>query len=132
MTGVQTCALPIFGSIDERQKIGQGLLTDIARRNEDIPQTSIVCQTGRVGDVLYIGEGFGIRVSNAWTLVFQTKGNDIVWLEIIMANLMGRGLRDIVVLAIEAAEVAARTGYRQALSARMEMIKRFLLYRVDS
>ncbi len=90
-----------------------------------------MCQTGRVGDVLYIGEGFGIRVSNAWTLVFQTKGNDIVWLETIMANLMGRGLRDIVVLTIEAAEVAARTGYRQALSARVEMIKRFLLYRID-
>ena len=34
-------------------------------------------QTGTVGDILDIGEGLGLGVGNARTMVFPAEGNDV-------------------------------------------------------
>jgi hypothetical protein len=52
--------------------------------------------------------------------------------EVVMAYDGRCHLGYLVVLTIQATEVAARAGDRQTRRARMEMIQRFLLYRVDS
>lgn len=49
-----------------------------------------------------------------------------------MRNFARSDLRDIVVLAVQATEVATRAGDRQALGAWMKMIERLLLDRVNS
>ena len=48
-----------------------------------------------------------------------------------MIDISGRGLRNVVVLTVQTAEIATRTGERQTRRARMEMVQRLLLYRVD-
>ena len=51
--------------------------------------------------------------------------------EVVMADDGRCHLGYLVVLAIQATEVATRTSDRQTRRARVEMIQRFLLYRVD-
>jgi hypothetical protein len=51
--------------------------------------------------------------------------------EVVMANVRRCYLGYLVVLTIQATEVAARTSDRQARRARVEMIQRFLLDRVN-
>ena len=48
-----------------------------------------------------------------------------------MIDISGRGLRNVVVLTVQTAEVATRTGERQTRRARMEMVQRLFFYRVD-
>ena len=48
-----------------------------------------------------------------------------------MIDILRRHLRNIVVLTVQAAEVAARTGQRQARRTRMEMVQWLLLNGVD-
>ena len=48
-----------------------------------------------------------------------------------MLNLGGRDLRDIVVLTIQTTEVATCTGEGKTRRTWMEMIERFLFYRID-
>ena len=48
-----------------------------------------------------------------------------------MIDISGRHLRNVVVLAVQATKVTARTGQGQTCCTRMEMIKRFLLYGVN-
>ena len=43
-------------------------------------------QTGAVGDVFEVGEGFGIGVGDAWTVVLLTEGNDSFWRQVIVVN----------------------------------------------
>ena len=48
-----------------------------------------------------------------------------------MTHIRWRYLRNLVVLTVQATEIAARTGNGEALGARMEMVQRFLLDGVD-
>jgi hypothetical protein len=59
------------GSIEIRQQVGQWLLTDIARRNEDIPKSCLMGQPCTIDDILEIGQRLSIGVSDTWTLVLQ-------------------------------------------------------------
>ena len=51
-------------------------MADVAGCYEDVPETSFVSQPGTVGNVLDIGEGFGVGVGNAWTTVFLAEGDE--------------------------------------------------------
>jgi len=48
-----------------------------------------------------------------------------------MIDISGRGLRNIVVLTVQTAKVAARAGQRQTRRTRMEVVQRLFFYRVD-
>ncbi len=49
-----------------------------------------------------------------------------------MIDISGCGLRNIVVLTVQATEVTTRTGQRQTRRARMEVVQRLFFYWVDS
>ena len=119
------------GGIEIRQQVGQRLLTDIACRDEDVPEACLMCQSGGVGDVFYIGERLGVGVGDARTVVLPAEGDDSLGREAVAFHLVGGCLRDVVVLTVQTTEIAAGAGYGQARGARMEMIERFLFYRVD-
>ena len=46
-------------------------------------------QTGTVGDVFEIGEGFGIGVGDAWTVVLLTEGDEGFGREVIVVGIGG-------------------------------------------
>ena len=62
-------------------------MADVAGCDKDVPETCFVGQTGTVGDVLDIGEGFGVSVGNAGAMVFLAEGNDFFRLQFVMRNL---------------------------------------------
>ncbi len=88
-------------------------------------------QTGAVGDVFEVGQGLGVGIGDARTLVLLTEGDEGFRREIVMVDIGGRGLRDIVVLTVEAMEVTSRTGEGETLGTGMEVIQRLLLDGVD-
>ena len=75
-----------IGSIEVGQEIGKGFLTDVASGDEDIPQSSVVSQTGTVSDIFYIREGFGIGVGDARTVVLQTEIDQLCWRKIVVID----------------------------------------------
>ena len=120
-----------IGSIEVGQEVGKGLLTHIASRDEDIPQPFVVSQTGTVSHIFYIREGFGIGVSDARTVVLQTEVDELLWREVVVIHLVRGDLRDLVVLTVQTTEVTPCAGQRQTRGARVEMIERFLLDRIN-
>ena len=57
------------GSIEIRQQVGQRFLTDIARRDEDVPESSLMRQPRTINNIFEIGQRLGISVGDAWTMV---------------------------------------------------------------
>ena len=100
----------------------QRLLTDVARRNEDVPQSVLMSQTGCVGDILDVGQRLGVGLGDAGTLMLEADGDDILGSQFIVVDLLRRSLRNIVVLAVQTAEVAAGTGKREACRTGMEVV----------
>ena len=49
-------------------------------------------QTGAVGDVFEIGEGFGIGIGDAWTVVLLAEGDEGFRGEVVVLDIGGRGL----------------------------------------
>ena len=88
-------------------------------------------QTCAVGDVFDVGEGFGVGLGDAWAMVLLTEGDDVFGCQFVVVDICRRDLRDIVVLTMLTAEVAACTGYGEACGARMEMVEGLLLDGVD-
>ena len=76
------------GSIEVGQEVGKGLLTHIASRDEDIPQTFVVGQTGTVSYIFYIREGFCIGVGDARTMVLQTEVDQLLRGEVVVVHLV--------------------------------------------
>ena len=64
-------------------------------------------------------------------MVLQAERDHFFWREPIIVYLLWRLLRDVVVLTVQTAEVAACAGDGQAGGTRMEMVEWFLLHRVD-
>ena len=64
-------------------------------------------------------------------MVFLTKGDNGLRGEIIVVGVGRCGLRDIVVLTVQTAEIATRTGEGETRGAGMEMVEGLLLDRVD-
>ena len=120
-----------IGSIEVGQKVGKGLLTHIASRDEDIPQAFVVGQTGTVSYIFYIREGFCIGVGDARTVVLQTEIDELLWREVVVIDLVRGDLRDLVVLTVQTTEVTPCAGQRQTGGARVEMIEWFLFDGVD-
>jgi len=120
-----------IGGIEIGQEVGKGLETDVARRDKDVPESCLMGQTGHIGDIFQIGERLGIGVGDAWAVVLLAEGDKGGWCEVIVVDIGGAGLRNVVVLTVQAAEVAACAGQRQAGGAWMEMVEGFLLDRVD-
>jgi hypothetical protein len=63
--------------------------------------------------------------------MLYAEGNYILRRKVIVAHVGWRHLRDFVVLTVQATEIATRAGDREALGARMKVVKRFLLDGVD-
>ena len=101
-------------------------MTDVARRDEDVPQTSLAGQSCTVRHIFQIGQWLGIGVGNARTVVLQAEVDDLLRGEVVVSHFVWRHLRDVVVLAVHAAEVTPRAGYRQTRGAGMEMVERLL------
>ena len=106
-------------------------MADVAGCYEDVPETSFVSQPGTIGDVLDIGEGFGVGVGNAWAMVFPAEGNDLFGLQFVIRNLRGRNLRDVMILTVQTTEIATCAGQREARGAGMKVVEWFLLDRVN-
>ena len=64
-------------------------------------------------------------------MVFLAEGDERFRRQVIVRNIRGRNLRDVVILTIEATEVTACAGQRKALCAWMEMVEWLLLDGVD-
>ena len=77
-------------------------------RNENVPNACFMSQLGAVGYVFQIGKRLGIGVGNARLMVLLAEGYQLLRRQFVMVGLIGRNLRDIMVLAVQAAEVAAR------------------------
>lgn len=120
------------GSIEVGQQVGKGLSTDVSSCHKDIIETCLVGLASCISDVFDISERLGIGIGDAGAAMLLTKGHEIFGRKIVVRNFARSDLRDIVVLTVQATEVATRAGDRQALGARMEMIKRLLLDRVNS
>ena len=88
-------------------------------------------QMGTICDIFQIGKRFRVGIGNAWTTVFLAEGNEGFRRQIVVSDICGRGLRDVVILTVETAEVTACAGKRKALGAWMKMIERLLLDGVD-
>ena len=88
-------------------------------------------QPGCVRDIFEVSQRLRIGIGNARAMMFYTEFYNSFRREIIMPDLRWRDLRNLMVLTVQSAEVAARTGDGEALGARMEMIERFLLDGVD-
>ena len=119
------------GRIEVGQEVGEGFLTDIASRDEDVPKAFLVCQTSRIQDIFYISEGFGIGVGDARAVVLLTEADDLLGREVVVIHLIRRDLRDLVVLTVHATEVTPRAGEGETGGAGMEMIEGFLLDGID-
>jgi hypothetical protein len=64
-------------------------------------------------------------------MVLLTEGDNSLRGEVIVFDVGGCSLRDLVVLTVQATEIAARTGEGETGSARMEMVERLLLDGID-
>ena len=60
-------------------------------------------------------------------MVFLAEGDECFRRQVIVRNIRGRNLRDVVILTVEATEVTACAGQRKALCAWMEMVEWLLL-----
>ena len=76
------------GSIEVGQEVSKGFLTDIASRDEDIPQSFFVSQTGTVRHIFYIGKGFRVGVGDARTMVLQTEVDQLLRGEVVVVHLV--------------------------------------------
>ena len=63
--------------------------------------------------------------------MLQTETDDVLWREVIVADIRRIDLRNLMVLTVQAMKITACTSDGQTLRARMEMIERFLLNRID-
>ena len=88
-------------------------------------------QTGAVGDVFEVGEGFGVGVGDAWTVVLLTEGDEGFGGEVVVLDIGGRGLRDVVILTVEATEVTSCAGEGETLGAGVKVVQRLLFDGVD-
>ena len=88
-------------------------------------------QSRTIDDILEIGQRLSIGVGDARTMVLLTEGNDILRRQLIIIDISGRSLRNIVVLTVQTAEVTTRTGDRETCGAGMKAIERFLLNGID-
>ena len=120
-----------IGGIEPGQEAGQGLLTDVARCDEDVPKACLMGQTGTVRHIFQIGEWLGIGVGDAWTVVLQTEVDDLLRGEVVVSYVVWRHLRDVMVLTVQTAEITACAGYRQTRGTRMEVVEWFLFDGVD-
>ena len=76
------------GSIEVGQEVRKGFLTDIASRDEDIPQSFFVSQTGTVRHIFYIGKGFRVGVGDARTMVLQIEADQLLRGEVVVVHLV--------------------------------------------
>lgn len=88
------------GSIEIGQEVGKGFETDITRCDEDVPESCLMGQTGRLSDIFQIGERLGIGVGDAWAVVLLTEGDKGGGREVIVVDIGGADLRDVVVLTV--------------------------------
>ncbi len=88
-------------------------------------------QPGRIDHVFEISDGFGICVGNGPALIFHSLAYHFRWKELLMPDLMGLHLGNFPVLAVEAAEVAARGGDGEYFALRLEMKKRLFFNGID-
>ena len=79
------------------------------RGDGDIPEPARGSQPSRVRDVFEVCQRLRIGVGNTWTMVFYTEFYNGFRREIIMPHLRWCDLRNLMVLTVQAAEVAART-----------------------
>lgn len=120
------------GGIEVGQQVGKGLSTDVASCHKDIIETCLMSLASCIGDVFDISERLGIGIGDARAAMLLTKRHEVIGRKVVVRNFARSDLRDIVVLAVQATEVATRAGDRQALGSRMKMIERLLLDRVNS
>ena len=57
-----------IGGIEIGEQVGKWLLADVTCRDEDVPQSLFMRQTGRIRHIFYIGEWLCIGVGDAWTM----------------------------------------------------------------
>ena len=119
------------GGIQVRQQVGKWLLAHVARRDEDIPKPGLVGLPRTVNGIFKIGQRLGIGVGNGRTAVLQAERNDVRRRQLVMMDFRRRNLRYFVVLTVQAAEIATRTGQRQTRRTWMEVVQRLFLYGVD-
>ena len=120
-----------IGSIDERQQVVQRFAAYIACRDKNIPQTFLMCQPRRIHYIFYVGERFGVRVRNARTTARQTEADHLPGRQLGVPDIVGSSLRNVVVLAVKAVQIAPRAGDGQTSRSGMEVVQWFLLYRID-
>ena len=82
-------------------------------------------------DIFEIGQRLSIGVGDAGTMMLQAERDDVLRRQLVMIDISGCGLRNIVVLTVQATEVTTRTGQRQTCRARMEVVQRLFFYWVD-
>lgn len=121
-----------IGGIDIGQQVAKRLLTDIARCDENVPQSLLMRQPCCVSHVFYPCERFGVGIGDAGAPLLNANINHLFGCEVDVSHLGRRGLRDVMVLTIQAAEIATCASDGETSRAGMEMIERLFLYRVNS
>jgi hypothetical protein len=80
------------GGIEIREQVVEGLLTDVSRRDEDIPKACLMGQAGTVRDIFDIGKWLGVGIGNARAMVFLAKSNECFGRQIIVRDIGGQCL----------------------------------------
>lgn len=105
---------------------------DVARRYQYVLDALTVSQLCRVARVFDVCQWFGVGESYGGQTVPQAIFDELLRLHVGgFARDVGRRLRYLIVLTVEAAQVAARAGDGEALCARHKSAERLFLYRVD-
>ena len=77
-----------IGGIKVGQEVGERFLTDVASRDEDIPQSFLMGQTGTVRHIFYISEGLGVGVGDARTMMLQTEADQLLRGEVVVVHIV--------------------------------------------
>jgi hypothetical protein len=81
-----------IGGIETREQVVEGLLTDISRRDEDIPKACLMGQAGTVRDIFDIGKWLGVGIGDAGAMVFLAKSNECLGRQVVVRDIGGQCL----------------------------------------
>ena len=120
-----------IGRVGDLAEIAQRGFFDIPGGDQHIADSPFAGQGRGVARVLVKDDGVGVGVGDRRDLALGRRVDEPGGRQIVVLQVLGPGLRDLPVLAVQAAQVAAGRGQRQNRLTGQKVVQRFLLHRVQ-